>query len=278
MDYDVVVADDPAVWPGADGTTAPLLTLPERDRLPAMEYLSGTGRRLVIITTSAQERAVRGLAAAARSLFDARVAVVRVDHGPALRAAAALVGQLTTAPGSARPAAEIIERLPALCEQLGHLVLLRWVHRVDHPAVGFAQHLYSYLPGRRLFVLQTTPEGAIARVTGTGEFRPTSTQFTPFRFDRTHGVSVGVLGPRALPPELLDRLGVDGTPTPMPVTVTPASFWPDPEATEVVLMPQDVTGWVSAQLPPPETWPCRWCGEPLAAPVRSCPFCADTLT
>ena len=279
LDCDFVVADDPAVWPDAHGSTAALLDLPERDRLPALEVLTTSRRRLVVIVARAQEEPVRALVAGARSLFDARVAVVRIDHGPALRAAAALIGQLTTAPSpAARPVAEIIDRLPSLCQQLGHLVLLRSVHRVDHPAVGFAQHLFSYLPGRRLFVLQTTPQGGIARITRKGEFRPASAQFLPFRFDEAHGVTVGLLGPRPLPDGLLDRLGVDAVPTPMPVTVSPASSWPDDEATEVVLMPQNVAGWVRAQLPTPETWPCRWCAEPLAAPIRSCPFCADTLT
>ncbi len=279
IDYDFVLADDPSVWPDAQGSTSALMDLPERDRLPALEtMLAASPRRLVIIVTRAQEATVRRLAAGARSLFDAKLAVVRIDRGPALRSAAALIGQvMTAAPPTARPAAEIIERLPRLCGQLGHLVLLKSVTKTDHPAVGFAHHLYSYLPGRRLFVLQTSPEEAIARVTGKGQFRPANAHFTPFRFDRTHGLTVAVLGPRPLPEELLDRLGVDASPVPLSVALDAGRYWQDADATEIVLMPQDVAGWVAGQLSTPETWPCRWCGEPLAAPIRSCPFCADTL-
>lgn len=275
--YDVVVADDPAVWPGADGSTSALLDLPERDRLPAVGALTAR-RTTVVIVTKAQEAAVRALAAGARTLFDARIAVVCVDRGPAVRAAAALVGQMMTASGAnPRPASEIIARLPDLCGQLGHLVMLRSVTSLDNPAVRIGHHLMSYLPGRRVFVVQTSPQARAARVTSKGHFRPTGAQFTPHAFDPAFGVSVAVLGPRPLPESLMDRMGLDVTPSPMAVTVSPASQWPDPEATEVVVRPLDVDGWVRSQLPPLETWPCHWCGEPLAAPIRSCPFCRDTI-
>lgn len=275
--YDIVVADDPTRWPAADGTTAPLLALPERDRLPAVETLCQSGRTLVVIVTRAQESAVRALAAGARSLFDARFAVVRLDRGPAVRGAAALIAQaLTAAAPPSRPAAEIVERLPGLCEQLGHLVLLRSVNKVDHAAVGFGHHLFSYLPGRRLFVVQTLPEERVARITRKGDYRPTSAQFTPFTFEAALGVAVRTLGPRPVPEGLLDRLGVDVPAESLPVALSPAGYWPDPEATEVVLMPQDLETWVRGLLPPVPSSPCRWCGAPLTAAIRSCPFCADT--
>jgi hypothetical protein len=99
----------------------------------------------------------------------------------------------------------------------------------------------------------------------------------PPGYDPAFGARVLVLGPRPVPEELLFRTGITGQPTPIPTGVTLGRYWSDGDATEIVVLPQDVTGWVGAQLPAVEAWACRWCGEPLAAPVRSCPFCAHTL-
>jgi hypothetical protein len=87
-----------------------------------------------------------------------------------------------------------------------------------------------------------------------------------------------VLGPRPVPSALLACCGLPtDAPAAMPTALSPARHWPDADATEIVALPQDIVGWVAGQLPGVEAWPCRWCDEPLAAPVRSCPFCADTL-
>lgn len=276
--YDFLVAQDPAVWPDGEGHTSGLLDLPGPDQVAALGTLSAGGQALVIITDTRQEARVRALAARARGLYEARIAVVPIAAGPAMQATAALIGQVLLASTSARrPVAEIVERLPSLCDQLVHLVLLRSVSTVDHPAVTVRHHVRSYLPGRRMFVLQTSPEPKILRLDGQGRIRPSDADLAGPGFDIALGVWINVLGPRPIPVPVLERCGIGGPVSALQTSLSPARYWPDPEATEVVAFPQDLVGWVNGQLPAVEAWPCHWCGEPLAAPVRSCPFCADTL-
>lgn len=276
--YDYVVASDPAIWPDSTGSTGPLLALPVVDRVAALAALSAGDRRLVVICDPAEYAAVAALAGQARGLYRSRIAVVPIGSGAAMQVAIALIGQVLLTSRLNRPVAEVIERLPALSRQLLHVVLLRSVARLDHPAVTVSHHMRSYLPGRRVFAVQSSPEPNLIWLNGQGVVRPANVGLVRPDHDPRLGIVVGVLGPREVPVGVLERAGLPtDAPSRLVTTMSPSRQWGDPEATEVVAMPQDLVGWVADQLPPVEAWPCHWCDEPLAAPVRTCPFCADTL-
>jgi hypothetical protein len=274
--YRFVVADDWLAWSGATGRGG-LLHLQEGDRLDAFDQLTGDGNALVVICGTRQAAAVRRASALARSRSRARVAVVPIPLGPLGQSVVTMMVQQLVASVAARPVAELIVRLPMFAASMLDLGLVSGVARLDLPFVTVRHHLMSHLPGRRSFVVQIAPDTALARVTAKGDLRPSSAALHLPAFDDSYGTVVTVAGPRPVPGALLPFLRTSVLPPALPTAPQLSAYWADPDATEVVVTPADVTRWALAVLPDLETWPCAWCDEPLAAPVDLCVFCGNSV-
>jgi hypothetical protein len=272
--YTFAVADDPQAW--APGSDAGLLDLSVPERLAAVARMAVDGRRVVVVCRSPQQAAIRATAAQARAMYDAHLAVLPIDVGPAAQIAATVVGQLVVSSQLRRPLAEVVVRLGSWAAQFADVAVVSSVSRLEHPGIGIGDQLRSYLPGRRTFAVQSSPSPVVVPLNRRG--RPTGRRrLQGPGFDVGFGVRALVLGEEPVPDSVFEAMGVAGPATRLVAGVDPARYWRDPRATELVLVPEDVVGWVASLLPVAETWPCRWCGEALAAPVRSCPFCAHTL-
>jgi hypothetical protein len=274
--YRFVVADDWLAWSGATGHGG-LLQLPEGDQLDAFDQLTSDGNALVVICGTRQEGAVRRASALARSRSGARVAVSPLPVGPLAQSVVTMLMQQLVASTIARPVAELIARLPTFTASVLDLALVSSVAELDLPFVTVRHHLMSHLPGRRTFVVQIAPQTAMARLTAKGELRPSPSGLHMPSFDDSFGTSVTVAGPRPVPAALLRYLQTSHLPPALPTAPQLSAYWADPEATEVVVTPADVTRWALATLPDLESWPCTWCDEPLAAPVDVCVFCGNSI-
>jgi hypothetical protein len=274
--YRFVVADDWLAWSGSSGQGG-LLQLQEGDRLDAFDQLTADGNALVVICGTRQAAAVRRASALARSRSGARVAVSPIPLGPLGQSVVTMMVQQLVVSAGARPVAELIVRLPMFASSVLDLALVSGVAKLDLPFVTIRHHLMSHLPGRRSFVVQIAPDTALARVTGKGELRPSPSGLHMPPFDDSFGTLVTVAGPRPVPGALLRYLRTSHLPPALPTAPQLSAYWSDPDATEVVVTPADVTRWALAALPGLETWPCSWCSEPLAAPIDSCVFCGNSV-
>jgi hypothetical protein len=274
--YRFVVADDWLAWSGATGRGG-LLQLDEGDQLDAFDQLTADGNALVVICGTRQVAAVRRASALARSRSRARVAVSPVPLGPLGQSVLTMMVQQLVASAGARPVAELIVRLPTFAAAVLDLALVSSVAKLDLPFVTVRHHLMSHLPGRRTFVVQIAPDTALARISSTAQLRPSSARLHLPAFDDSYGALVTIAGPRPVPGALLPFLRTTVLPPALPTAPQLSAYWTDPEATEVVVTPADVTRWALAVLPDLETWPCGWCDEPLAAPVDRCVFCGNSV-
>lgn len=268
--YRFVLADDPDLWTA--GGDPELSEIGSAARLEAWERLNADGTALVVVCGARQAADVRREAAMVRAGADTPIVVMPLELGPLGQLVVTRLGELLVAAGLGRPVAELVALLPRLAGSLLDVGLVSSVTRLDLPAIRVRHHLISYLPGSRTFAVQLGPEPAVARVRGRSRGLP----LNPPGFDLSAGAVLTSQGPRDTPQELLQLCHITGpgrTATPqLPLD----RFWRDGDATEIVVGPADLAGWARGQLPGLEQWPCSWCGEPLAAPMRSCPFCGHT--
>jgi hypothetical protein len=141
----VVLADDARAWSDGD-EQGNLSRLSTAGRLAALERLTEDGAGLVVISGHRQALQVNRGAALARSMLDARVAVVALPGGPLGQFAMARIAEQALAVG-ARPAALIISMLPRLAASLVDVGLVGSVSALDVPGIKLGQHVASYLPG-----------------------------------------------------------------------------------------------------------------------------------
>jgi hypothetical protein len=274
--YRFVVADDEQVWSGGSGQGG-LLQLSDGEQVEAFDHLTRDDSALVVTCSPRQALVVRRASALARSRSQARVAVVPLPLGPLGQSALTLIAQQVVATATSRPVAELIAWLPSVAEAVLDLALVRNVARLDHPSVGVRHHLASYLPLHQAFAVQLAPEPAIARVARDGSLRPAAHKLAAPAFDESYGTVMVVAGRRPVPDSLLPLCRTTSAPPAAPTALHLGRFWGDPEATEIVVAPADVTRWALDRLPSLETWPCTWCAEPLAAPMNECVFCGNSV-
>ena len=267
--YRFVVADDLATWSTAEQAGS-LLALPQEARLAAWERLGADGCAVVVICSPKQAGPIRRDSALARVGADTRIIVLPLAVGPLAQLVGARIGQTLIAAGLDRPVSELVVSLPELVGSLLDVALVRSVTSLDLPGIKLGHHLLSYLPGNRRFAVQITPVGQVVRRDRAGDLRA---DLAPPGFDPAFGALLTVLGPRPVPPRLLEQCGIVDQPVIDQAQLDLPGYWHDPEATEVVVRPADLVGWVLSQLPALERWPCAWCAEPMAAPMVLCPFC-----
>lgn len=269
--YRFVVADDPTPWSTAEHA-GPLTSLPLEARLAAWERLTAGGTAAVVICSPQQAPQLRRDSALARTADDVRIVVLPLPVGPLAQLVASRMAQSMLGSGLDRPVSELVVALPELSTALVDLALVRSVTRLDLPGIRLGHHLASYLPGRTQFAVQVAPAARVSRLDRTGDLRaePAAPDVDP-----AFGAVITALGPAPVPPAVVARCG-GGTPVPEQAEVDLAGYWHDTEATEIVVSPADVSGWVLSRLPGLERWPCSWCAEPMAAPMQQCPFCGHT--
>jgi hypothetical protein len=150
--YRFVMADDPRLWP-ADAGPGGLLRVSEGEQLDGFDRLTQDACALIVICGIRQVAAVRRASALARSRGQARVAVVPLVLGPAGH-------------GGSRHWHRNCWRWPRSARSLRSLRVCRpsrgrcsiwgwwpvWPRSITR--VALRHHLLSYLPGRRLFVVQ----------------------------------------------------------------------------------------------------------------------------
>jgi hypothetical protein len=269
----VVLADDARAWSDGD-EQGNLSRLSTAGRLAALERLTEDGAGLVVICGHRQALQVNRGAALARSMLDARVAVVALPGGPLGQFAMARIAEQALAVG-ARPAALIISMLPRLAASLVDVGLVGSVSALDVPGIKLGQHVASYLPGSRLFAVQLTPAPFVATMHARGVIGAAVSEFQTAHFG-VAGARLLTAGPREVPAELAELWGVSGQAHPVTSLPQLAQYWRDEQASEFVVVPADPATWVTEQVPAMASLPCRWCGEPLAEPMPGCIFCGNT--
>jgi hypothetical protein len=270
--YRVVIADDPRVW-SAGSEESGLLGLSPSARLAAFERLTAGDSRLVVLCGHRQAAAVNREAALARSMLDARVAVVPLPGGPLGQyAMARIADQALMVPD--RPTTLIVSLLSELAAELVDVGVLNSVSALDLPGIKLQHHLASYLPGPRLFAVQLTPHPFVAAI-GREHLPAAAEAFTSADFG-AGGARLLTAGPRPIPLTLEQQLGVPGAAHQVKAVLDLAGYWRDDEATELVVVPADPADWVAQRVPAQAGQPCGWCGESVAASLRSCVFCGHT--
>lgn len=271
--YRFVLASDEVVWPGEDGGRGGLSQVSEQAQLDGFDRITRGCDALVIVCGTREVAAVRRASALARSQSQARIAVVPIELGPLGQDAVVALGKALVTSARTRPAAELVGCLPEVADHLLDLALVSGVASLDLPGIGVRHHLRSYLPGRHAFAVQLAPSVTIARITRAGRLRPASATLNPPDFDEGLGAMMAVAGPRSLPEAVLKAAGSSSAPPRLASTPALSAFWGDDEATEVVVVPADVTRWARSLLPPVPMIVCSWCDEPLAATRPQCVFC-----
>jgi hypothetical protein len=269
--YSVVMADDVQLW--SEAGPGPLLALPAEERLAGFERLTADGAALVVLCGRRQARAVAREAALARGTLEARIAVVPLPGGPLAQFALSKIAERALA-AQVRPAAVIVDALPALAAGIIDVGLVGSVTSLDLPGVKLGHHMSSYLPGAKLFAVQVTPAPLVARVGASGLGEAAGT-FAEADYGPA-GARLLTAGSRPVPPDLAARWGVQVPSAPVPVPMPLVDFWKDDQAGELVVVPADPAAWVADRVAATGAVPCRWCGELLTPAVRSCAFCGYT--
>ena len=253
QEYRVVVADD-------------LLERSRSDQLTAFEQLTDGDTRLVLLCGQRQAARVHREAALARSILEARVAVVPLPGGPLAQFAMARIAERALIMAD-RPTAVIVSQLPALAAQLVDIGLVTSVSALDLPSVKLRHHLASYLPGSHLFAVQLTPTPVVAAAS--------RARVPTVDFGET-GIHLLVAGTRSIPVALAEELGALGPAVRVTADLDLPGFWRDEQATEVMVVPADPSAWVAQEVAIHAGHPCGWCDELLATTASSCVFCGHT--
>lgn len=271
--YRVVVANDPDAW--SDGSTrSGLLGLSPSARVAAFERLTDGDTRLVILCDHRQVSRVNREAAVARGILETPVAVVPLSSGPLGQYAMARIAERSLAVAG-RPSTLVISLLRELATRLVDIGLVGSVKALDIPGIKLRHHLASYLPGSHLFAVQLTPTPFVAAA-GRPQLRPAAAEAIARTDLGAVGVHVLIAGPRPIPPALEEHLGSAGAAVTVTAELDLASYWRDPRASEVVVVPTDPAIWVAQEVPVQAGRPCNWCGELLATTAISCVFCGHT--
>jgi hypothetical protein len=271
--YRVVIADDPSTW--SDGSEpAELLGLSPSAQVSAFERLLDGDTRLVLVCGHRQAARVHRVTAVARSVLDARIALVPLPMGPLGQYAMARIAERALAAAD-RPRTLIVSLLRDLSTRLVDIGLVASVKALDNPAVKLRHHLAGYVPGPHLFAVQLTPTPFVTSVRR-AQLGAAATEAIKGADFGAAGMHLLIAGPRPLPDVLAEQLGASEAAIPVIGEFDLTGYWRQPDATEVVMVPADPAAWVAGEVAAQVGLPCGWCDELLAGTALSCVFCGHT--